>query len=149
MKEISKKKKKGFTLIELIAVIAIIGILAGVLVPKINGYMQEAKKTKVIDQSRKVLLAVETYNMKNDKPIDINNINTVDTALSKASIIEFIDPGKDKATILSSTLDKIPSDMKLEECKAIVEERKDFTLKNDDKSGKKDIFDSILNESED
>lgn len=147
MKEISKKKKKGFTLIELIAVIAIIGILAGVLVPKINGYMQEAKKTKVMDQSRKVLLAVESYNMKNDKPIDINNTNTVDTALSKASIIEFIDPGKDKATILSSTLDKIPSDMKLEDCKAIVEERKDFTLKNDDKSGKKDIFDSILNES--
>lgn len=146
MKEISKKKKKGFTLIELIAVIAIIGILAGVLVPKINGYMQEAKKTKVIDQSRKVLLAVESYNMKNDEPIDIDNTNTVDTALSEASIREFIDPGKNKATILSSTLDKIPSDMKLEDCKLIVEDREDFTLKNDDKSGKKDVFDSILNE---
>lgn len=145
MKEISKKKKKGFTLIELIAVIAIIGILAGVLVPKISGYMQEAKKTKVMDQSRKVLLAVESYNMKNDKPIDINNTNTVDTALSKASIIEFIDPGKNKATILSSTLDKLPSDMKLADCKAIVEERKDFKLK-DDENGKKDVFDSILNE---
>ncbi|MBY0754572.1 type II secretion system GspH family protein [Clostridium sardiniense] len=145
MKEILKKKKKGFTLIELIAVVAIIGILASVLVPKINGYMQEAKKTKVMDQSRKVLLAVESYNMKNDKPVDINNTNTVDTALSKASIIEFIDPGKDKATVLSSTLDKLPSGMKLEDCKLIVEDRKDFTLKNEE-NGKKDIFDSMLND---
>lgn len=145
MKEILKKKKKGFTLIELIAVVAIIGILASVLVPKINGYMQEAKKTKVMDQSRKVLLAVESYNMKNDKPVDINNTNTVDTALSKASIIEFIDPGKDKTTVLSSTLDKLPQDMKLEECKLIVEDRKDFTLKNEE-NGKKDVFDSMLND---
>ncbi len=61
---IKNKKKKGFTLIEMVAVVAIIGILAAILVPKITGYMKEAKKTGVIDQARKVSQAYETAVMK-------------------------------------------------------------------------------------
>ena len=38
------KKKKGFTLIELMAVIAIIAILAAVLVPTVSGYITRSKK---------------------------------------------------------------------------------------------------------
>ena len=57
-----KKKKKGFTLIELMAVIAIIAILAAVLVPTVSGYITRSKKTAVITQIRNVVNAVETYN---------------------------------------------------------------------------------------
>lgn len=37
------KNKKGFTLIELIVVVAIIGILVALLVPSVNGYIEKAK----------------------------------------------------------------------------------------------------------
>lgn len=57
--------KKGFTLIEILVVIGIIGILAIFLVPNLLGAQDKAKEAGVKSVMHSVQLAIETYNMEN------------------------------------------------------------------------------------
>lgn len=47
-----KKNQKGFSLVELIIVIAILGLLALLIVPKVLENLDEAKRTKEIANAR-------------------------------------------------------------------------------------------------
>lgn len=59
------KKKKGFTLIELIIVIAIIGILALIIIPQVLGYTNKAKNGTDVADARTLMSAVQAYNAEN------------------------------------------------------------------------------------
>lgn len=52
---ISKRLKRGFTLIELMTVIGIVAILLGVTTPLMSGYIDRAHKVNIIIQSRNVI----------------------------------------------------------------------------------------------
>lgn len=54
-------RSAAFTLIELLTVIAIIGILAAILIPVVGAVRENARQTKCMSNLRQVALAVLTY----------------------------------------------------------------------------------------
>lgn len=77
------KNKKGFTLVELIVVIAILGILALFLVPSFKGYSDDAKKQVAQSNARTVWEAAKIAETKAEYDKDIKDKATLVAEMQK------------------------------------------------------------------
>lgn len=59
-----KNKKKGFTLIELVAVMAIIAILSAAFITRFGNYITQAKKVSILNEAKSIVTAYESVKYK-------------------------------------------------------------------------------------
>lgn len=106
-------KKRAFTLIELVVVIAIIAVLAATFTPKLSGYIEEAKKVAVLDQAKRVLTAYESISLKSNSLTDNPSITSV-IASSNGIVTE-------------AEITKIPLTFTIDQCRDLLNTEK-FTF---------------------
>ena len=87
------KKQSGFTLIELMIVVAIIAILAAIAIPAYNNYIREARMAKVTDHYDGAVRGLKAEFAKRAAVIARQGNTTGVTALSSVALIrDVIDP---------------------------------------------------------
>lgn len=82
-----KTTKKGFTLIELIVVIAIIGVLAMILVPSMLGYVRKSKVSSANSAAATVQKAMNTSLIELDEEGKLSNDGGVDYTVAAGTTI--------------------------------------------------------------
>ncbi len=124
-----KKMKKGFTIIELVIVIAVIGILASVLIPTFSSLIGKAKKDgKALEEAKNAMTVVQIaeevldedatyyvnssgywYKLENGELTEATapEIDAEDVAYAKVASPEGMDEDIDTATVLDDLVSTV------------------------------------------
>ena len=65
MRKIDRNKRKGFTLVEILVVVVILGMLAAIIIPNVIGQTDEARRTLAATQIKEIENALDIYRLQN------------------------------------------------------------------------------------
>lgn len=102
LKLFNKKKKdnKGFTLVELVIVIAILAILVGILAPQYTKYVEKSRKSADVNNMEELVKAVEVYVIDSATKDALTKQDAVTLSLDKDGV-------KVEGTKLTTTTDSV------------------------------------------
>ena len=79
------RARKGFTLVELIIVVAVIAILVGIALPRLRGMVDEGNTAKAAAELRALQAAVESYYIHNSKNYPADGSTTWQSVLTAST----------------------------------------------------------------
>lgn len=115
-----KKNKKGFTLIEIIVVLVIMGILLAIAVPSVLGYVNKAREQQFLSDGRAAFLGAQSIAVR-ERANNTPRENIIDL-LDVEGINDEINADADIVEQASCTVD---ADRNLTECNFIVADMED------------------------
>ena len=80
-----KNNRKGFTIVELVIVIAVIAILAGVLIPTFAGIINKAKESAALQEAQNIYKEVYALDI-SDGAVDYKDGKTDDDGILPADL---------------------------------------------------------------
>lgn len=135
-----KKNKKGFTLVEVIVVLVIIGILLALAVPAITQYVGKAGDTKIATQIKSAFTAAQTFNTNNVANKPSISEEEAEKAITKDAVNgELGLEDGNKAAVTAITCD-LNEDKKIISCEIkTVESEVSYAIKPNEEPVKKEV----------
>ena len=86
-----RRSEKGFTLVELMIVVVIIGILASIAIPKFSSIISKAKTTEAKQILNQIITCESSYYYSNSAYVDFDNVDvpTIDFELPPAAKFDY------------------------------------------------------------
>lgn len=119
MKKNLRKNKKGFTLVEIIVVLLIIGILLAILIPSIMGYVGKAKDAQIEAEARSGYVAAQTILARESAKDSTYDQAKFTDDLTEANIAEELGEGSAATPTIKDVKCAIDANKKITKCNVV------------------------------
>src|SRR5688572_26372186 len=93
---LARNRKTGFTLVEILIVVIILGILAAIVIPQFTNASQDARKSSLVSQLQTLRSQIELYKLQHKDTLPnltANGGNNWDLLLMKTDADQNLNPG--------------------------------------------------------